>query len=112
LTAALYEFPKLVEILGNTAKEYAKMTEEEKDKLIWTGTKALIAGAVKYNVKKSMPSIFSLFLENSPWHSVVDCVANVLKKYGEGKTAHEVIEKAASDVEAYLKEGEKNSPVS
>ncbi len=74
------------------------MNEEDKAKLIWTGTKALIAGTVKYNVTKSMPSIYSLALENSPWHSTVDWMASILKKYGGEKSTHEVIEKAVADV--------------
>jgi len=97
-----------VEIIERTVKEYEKMNSDERDKLVWNGAKALIAGAMKYNFKKSMPSIYSLILENSPWQATVDCAANILKKYGGEKTVQEVIQKAVGDVDAILKEGGKN----
>jgi hypothetical protein len=74
------------------------MNEEDKAKLLWSGAKALIAGAVKYDFKKSIPSIYSLLLENSPWHATVDYVAAILKKYGGDGTTQKVIEKVVIDV--------------
>jgi len=108
LTSALYEFPKALQFIEQVATEYKKMNDEERAKLVWTGTKALIAGAVKYNVKKSIPSIYSIFLENSSWHSVVDWCACVLKKYGGNGSVNEVIEKAVMD----FAEGVQNQPTS
>ena len=87
-----------MQIIGNATNEYKKMSEEDKAKLVWSGAKALIAGAVKYNVKKSMPSIYSLLLQNSPWHATVDYVAAILKKYGGNETTHKVIEKAVMEI--------------
>jgi len=86
-----------MQLIGNVTAEYRKMSEDEKARLVLSGTKALIAGAVKYNAKKSIPSIYSLLLENSPWHSTVDYFANILKKYGGEKSVNEVIGKAVAD---------------
>lgn len=93
----MYEFPKSLQFFENVATEYRKMNEEERAKLVWTGARALIAGAVKYNVKKSIPSIYSLLLENSSWQSAVDWFAGVLKRYGGNGSVNEVIGKAVID---------------
>jgi Zn-dependent M32 family carboxypeptidase len=83
------------------------MSEEEKSKIVWEGAKALIAGAAKYDVKKSIPPIYSALMENAPWENTVDWVAGVLKKYGQDKTTKEVLAKAVGD---FMKEGGKNQP--
>lgn len=108
----MYEFPKLIEILGRAANEYQKMSDDDKGKLVWTGAKALIAGAVKYKTTKSFEPLYSLVIENSPWQTTVDWVASILKKYGGDKTTHEVLEKAVSDVNSVMKEGGENKPPS
>jgi len=105
----LYDFPKLIQIFGKAANEYQKMSSDDKNKLILAGAKALIAGAVKYEVTSSLEPLYSLIIQNSPWQTTVDWVANILKKYGGERTTHEVIEKAVGDVEKVL-EGDKNSP--
>jgi hypothetical protein len=92
-------------MIGKIANDYNTMNEEEKAKIFWEGTKALIAGAVKYNAKKSVPPIYSMLLENAPWYSTIDWFAGVLKKYGGDKTMQEVIKKAVDD---FLKESGKN----
>jgi len=88
------------------------MSDDDKGKLVWTGAKALIAGAVKYKPTKFLEPLYSLMIENSPWQMTVDWVANILKKYGGDKTTHEVLEKAVSEVNAVLKEGGENKPSS
>jgi hypothetical protein len=107
LSTALYEVPKIVQIIGRIANDYEKMNEEQKAKVFWEGTKALIAGAVKYDTKKSIPPIYSMFLENAPWDATIDWFAGMLKKYGENMTTKEVIGKA---VDEFTKEGGKNQP--
>ena len=94
----MYDLPKLIQIIGNASTEYKRMSEEDKAKLIWSASKALIAGAVKYNATKSIPTVYSLFLENSPWHATVDYVAAILKKYGGDGTTQKVIEKVVIDI--------------
>lgn len=107
LTAALYELPKIVQTLGNIADAYSKMTEEEKGKLVWEGTKAIIAGAIKYDIKKSIPPIYSMFLQNAQWQTTIDWLAGVLKKYGGDGSVNQVLEKAAED---FIKNGVENQP--
>lgn len=102
---ALYEMPKLVESFGKIADAYQKMSEWDKEKLVWEGAKAIIAGTVEYNPLKSMLVVYSMFLENSKWKATVDFIAGILKKYGGDGTTTDVMKKAALD---FLKSGVKN----
>lgn len=86
-------------------EEYKKMNSEEKEKLAWEGSKALIAGAIKYNSQKSLPAVYSLFMQNSPWCNTVDWFSGILKKYGGDGTVNDVLKKAAED---FIKNGVKN----
>lgn len=109
MSRVLYEIPKLVLVIGQISDNYKTMSEEEKSKIVWEGAKALIAGAAKYDIKKTIPPIYSLIMENSSWSSTVDWVADVLKKYGQDKTTKEVLVKAVAD---FVKEGGRNQPTS
>lgn len=101
----MYEIPKIIQTLGMVAEEYKKMNSEEKEKLAWEGSKALIAGALKYNPQKSLPAVYSLFMQNSPWCNTVDWFSGILKKYGGEGTVNDVLKKAAED---FIKNGVKN----
>lgn len=101
----MYEIPKIIQTLGNAAEEYKKMGAEEKEKIVWEGAKALIAGAVNYNPQKSLPAVYSLLMQNSRWYSAIDWVSGILKKYGGDGTVNDVIKKAAID---FMKNGVKN----
>jgi len=87
------------------AEEYKKMDSEEKEKLVWEGSKALIAGAIKYNPQKSLPAVYSLFMQNSQWYNIVDWFSGILKKYGGDGTVNDVLKKTAED---FIKSGVKN----
>ena len=107
MTNALYEIPKIIQTIGNVAEEYKKMNDDERGKLVWEGAKALIAGAMKYNPQKSLPAVYSLFMQNSRWYSTIDWFSGILKKYGgDGTvTVNDVLKKAAED---FIKNGVKN----
>jgi hypothetical protein len=94
-------------MVGKIANDYSTMNEELKEKIFWEATKALLAGAMKYDAKKSIPPIYSILLENAPWNSTIDWAANVLKKYGGDRTTQEVVKKA---VDEFLMESGKNQP--
>ena len=103
----MYELPKIVKAVGTIAEEYKKMNDEEKGKIVWEGAKALIAGAFRYSPQQAIPAIYSAFMENSPWGSTVDFVANILKKYGGDGNTMDVVKKIADD---FVEKGVRNKP--